>query len=46
MGTSKEFAEYFILSLGIILFIGLPICALTSCLCCKKHREHMYLEIP
>ena len=46
MESSQEFAEYFILSIGIIIFIGLPICAITSCLCCKKRREHMYLEIP
>lgn len=46
MGTSEEFAEYFILSIGIIIFIGLPICAITKCLCFKKRREHMYIEIP
>lgn len=46
MEPSQEFAEYFVLSIGIIIFIVFPICAITNCVCCKKKREHIYLEIP
>lgn len=46
MESSEKFAEYFVLSIGIIIFIGLPICSLVNCLCCRKKREYIYLEIP
>jgi len=46
MDLVQEFAEYFILSLGIIIFIGFPICALTNCLFCKKRNENVYIEFP
>lgn len=46
MESSQEFAEYFILSIGIIIFIGLPICSLVNFFCCRKNREHIYIEIP
>lgn len=46
MSSLEEFGEYFIISIGIIIFIGFPICALTKCFCCKNKRENIYVEIP
>lgn len=46
MNLGQSFSEYFIISIGIIIFIIFPICALTNCICCRKKQEHFYHELP
>ena len=46
MNPTQTFSAYFVISIGIIIFIVFPICAIINCVCCKKKRQHIYLDIP